>query len=438
MGWQTMALRRFGWLVILANLVTVAAAQDATVRVEIPRRASGDVDVADVVDGLARASEVLVPRPDGTLALKLDGIAGTLSKKVLTANLGPDVAITITPQALTITFPRSRLDAGRREDWTRCLQKLAQSIDDAAQLRTRYGMHATKSYRPNDPSRPTLCLVHGVNSSSAGYVHMIPPLEAAGFGVVVYDYPYNRSLEESGAAFVRDWKAFRREHHETRPWAIIAHSMGALVARSYVEDPQQFDHDVSHFIMIAPVNQGSNLARAQTLLQLLKGVRTTNGKTPTDGLAHLADGLGEAAEDMSPRSAFLKTLNRRPRAQGVEYHILAGDVGVLTSAMRQQVEDQVKLLQRNQGLLGGLTRVATADLGGRLDELSTGTGDGCVSVANTKLDGVKDHVTIHANHAELIRAPLLFADPGPVACMPYLLRWLGKTDAAEADAAKSR
>jgi hypothetical protein len=31
---------------------------------------------------------------------------------------------------------------------------------------------------------------------------------------------------------------------------------------------------------------------------------------------------------------------------------------------------------------------------------------------------------IHANHAELIRAPLLFRDPGPVACMPYLLRWL--------------
>ncbi|MBV8270628.1 MAG: hypothetical protein JO252_30230, partial [Planctomycetaceae bacterium] len=48
----------------------------------------------------------------------------------------------------------------------------------------------------------------------------------------------------------------------------------------------------------------------------------------------------------------------------------------------------------------------------------------CVSVARTRLEGVADHVTIHANHAELIRAPLLYPDPGPVACMPHVLRWL--------------
>ena len=59
-----------------------------------------------------------------------------------------------------------------------------------------------------------------------------------------------------------------------------------------------------------------------------------------------------------------------------------------------------------------------------LDELSDGTGDGCVAVERTRLEGVADHATIRANHAELIRAPLLFADDGPVPCMPYVLRWL--------------
>ena len=43
-----------------------------------------------------------------------------------------------------------------------------------------------------------------------------------------------------------------------------------------------------------------------------------------------------------------------------------------------------------------------------------------MAVTRTRLHGVKDHVVIHANHAELIRAPLLFPDPGPVACMPVL------------------
>ena len=86
-------------------------------------------------------------------------------------------------------------------------------------------------------------------------------------------------------------------------------------------------------------------------------------------------------------------------------------------------------MTRNAGIFGRLTQAATADLPDLLDELTDGTGDGCVASKRTRLEGVADHVTIHANHAELIRAPLLFPDPGPVACMPDVLRWL-KGDAA--------
>ena len=97
-------------------------------------------------------------------------------------------------------------------------------------------MRALASYRPNDPSRPTVCLVHGLNSSSGGFVHMIPWLEEAGYGIVIYDYPFNRPIEESCAAFARDWAAFREKSGDQLSWAILAHSMGALLARSLVED----------------------------------------------------------------------------------------------------------------------------------------------------------------------------------------------------------
>ena len=56
-------------------------------------------------------------------------------------------------------------------------------------------MRALESFRANDPKRPTICLIHGLNSSSRGFVHVIPLLEEAGYGIVVYDYPYNRSFE---------------------------------------------------------------------------------------------------------------------------------------------------------------------------------------------------------------------------------------------------
>ena len=232
--------------------------------------------------------------------------------------------------------------------------------------------------------------------------------------------------------FARDWAAFRRQAGDKLPWSIVAHSMGALLARSLVEDDATWAHDVSSMILIAPVNQGSNLARVQTVLQLLNGLQSINEKKTSKAMMHLSDGLGQAAQDMLPGSSFLSILNRRPRRQGLPYHMIAGDSGVLTRDARAQIEARVNLLNRNSGLFGRLTQAATADLPEILEELTDGTGDGCVAVKRTRLEGVDDPVILRANHAELIRAPLLFADPGPVACMPDVLRWL-KADALRAN-----
>jgi hypothetical protein len=162
----------------------------------------------------------------------------------------------------------------------------------------------------------------------------------------------------------------------------------------------------------------------QTVIQISNGLKAINGKDATKAMMSLSDGLGQAAEDMLPGSAFLKALNRRPRRAGVAYHILAGDRGFLTREGRDQLEGRMDLVIRNAGILGRLTKVATADLPDLLDELTDGKGDGCIAVERTRLEGVPDHVTIHANHVELIRGPLLYPDPGPVACMPDVLRWL--------------
>ena len=289
-------------------------------------------------------------------------------------------------------------------------------------------MRALKSYRPNDPTRPTICLVHGLNSSSGGFVHMIPWLEEAGYGIVVYDYPFNRSIAESCQRFARDWAAFRarsRTSSRGRSWPTRwARCWRGRSSRTTTEPAR----DVCSLILIAPVNQGSQLAKVQTVIQIMNGLQAINGKNTTKAMMNLSDGLGQAAEDMLPGSPFLKGLNRRPRRRGLPYHIVAGDRGFLTRDGRAQIEGRIELVTRNSGIFGRLTQAATADLPDLLDELTDGTGDGCVSVERTRLEGVADHVTIHANHAELIRAPLLFADPGPVACMPDVLRWL-KEDA---------
>ena len=175
----------------------------------------------------------------------------------------------------------------------------------------------------------------------------------------------------------------------------------------------------------------------QTVVQLMNGLQAINGKDKTKAMMNLSDGLGQAAQDMLPGSTFLKKLNLRPRRLGLAYHIIAGDRGFLTQVSRAQIEGRIDLLKRNSGIFGRLTQTATADLPDLLDELTDGTGDGCVSIERTRLEGVADHVTIHANHAELIRAPLLFPDPGPVACMPDLLRRL-KTDLERSEISRTK
>jgi pimeloyl-ACP methyl ester carboxylesterase len=394
--------------------------------VRIPITVAGEIDLGAVVTGLAEATGRPVVRPPGSITLPIRGPSGVLTRRLLAESLGPDASLDLQGRDLVIILDPRLCEPDRIPEWQRRLDDLAARTEREAKRRMGYGMHALKSYRPNDPARPTICLVHGMNSSSGGFVHMIRPLEEAGYGIVVFDYAFNRPLEESSARFRREWREFRRARGEARPWALVTHSMGALVARSYVEDPKEYAGDVSSLILIGPVSQGSSLAKTQTLLQWLNSLKAVESKSTADALAQLGDGLGEAAADILPGSAFLTDLNRRPRTAGVAYHILAGDVGFMPLTTRRRIETQLLAMRQQGGLLAGLTRLIPPDVPAQLDELCEGTGDGCVAIERTRLDGVTDHVTVHANHAELIRAPLLFADPGPVACMPYLLRWLEK------------
>jgi pimeloyl-ACP methyl ester carboxylesterase len=414
--------RNWAWIIFL---LSPGLAHARTARsVEVPIGKSGEVQVAEIVSRLAQASGVAFDRPVASLTLSTQGLARALTKALLSETLGPEVAITFRPGTMVLSVDDRILDPGRRAEWLGRLHELADRATEAARRRELYGMRALPSYRPNDPARPTICLVHGLNSSSGGFVHMIPWLEEAGYGIVIYDYPFNRRLADSCAGFARDWAAFRRQTGDKLAWSIVAHSMGALLARSLVEDDATWARDVSSMILIAPVNRGSNLARVQTVFQLMNGLQSINEKKTSKAMMHLSDGLGQAAQDMLPGSVFLTDLNRRPRRQGLPYHIIAGDSGFLTRDARAQIEARVDLLNRNSGLFGRLTQAATTDLPEILDELTDGTGDGCVAVKRTRLEGVADPVILHANHAELIRAPLLFPDPGPVACMPDVLSWL--------------
>ncbi len=196
------------------------------------------------------------------------------------------------------------------------------------------------------------------------------------------------------------------------------------MARSYVEGEGRSQHDVSSLILIAPVNQGAHVARIQPIYQTISSLFAINSKRTSQALAQLSDGIGQAADDLLPGSAFLRRLNGGTRLPDVPYHILAGDIGIIPRDVRQQAQAQLDVASKESGLLSIFSRVASREISSLLDELTDGSGDGCVAVERTRLPGADDHVTIRANHAELIRAPMFYPDDGPVPCLPHVLRWL--------------
>ena len=186
-------------------------------RIEIPLDPSGGLPVAEVVAALAQASGAAVERPAVNLTLPTRGLGGSLARTLLGECLGTGVAFVFRPGIVVMVVNEESLGADRRAEWKQRLEDLS-----ARASRPRSGSNTTGCRRqplivPTTPERPTICLVHGINSSSGGFVHLIPPLQQAGYGIVVFDYPYNQRLENSCAQFRRDWQSFRKEAGENAP-----------------------------------------------------------------------------------------------------------------------------------------------------------------------------------------------------------------------------
>ena len=412
-----------GWWLVAALLVLGGTPPDdrEPLVVRVPLTAGAQLDLASVVDELAEATGTRLEQPAAKVGLPVVGRTRGLTIQSLTDALQPGVSMDLTSAAATFTIRPDPANQRGSIAWNRRLADLAQRSRVEADRRGRYGFRARPSYRPADPARPTVCLIHGLNSTGAVFKHLSPALEAAGYGVVTYDFPYNRDLDETSADFGRDWEEFRRVEADSRRWVIVSHSMGALLARSYIESAQADDPvEVAALIMLAPPNHGSHLAHGQTLLQTIQTLQSVQGQRRTDPLAYLGDGLGAAADDLSPHSDYLNALNAHPRRKSVAYRIIAGDAAYLNRDARRQVEARLT----TAGRFGGFGRLLAGGIKGQLDEITDGLGDGCVAVASARLDGVAEFQILHANHLELIRAPLLFPDAGPIVSLPLLLGWI--------------
>src|SRR5438093_595157 len=80
-------------------------------------------------------------------------------------------------------------------------------------------------------------LLHGLDCSRSNWWAMSDLLSHEGYQVSYFTYPSDGPVEESVAMFTRQMRELRGNFPDM-PVSIVAHSMGGLVARGYVEGGQ--------------------------------------------------------------------------------------------------------------------------------------------------------------------------------------------------------
>jgi len=196
---------------------------------------------------------------------------------------------------------------------------------------TVYYWHADK--QEFGAGERVLLIIHGFTSHSANLLPAIQGFLAVGGQhydhVLAFDYEtFGTAIDENGQILANALRNLGFGETDDRHLDIIAHSMGALVARSMVE-MWGGDHFVDRCFLCGPPNQGTRLAAARKLVPWLSTL-AVNGVANIPPAAAAAWVLNKVAEDgaggedLQPDSDFLQQLNGSNEAARVPYFVLAG------------------------------------------------------------------------------------------------------------------
>ena len=371
----------------------------------------GLVSWTDIFRGVSRARGYDDRALEDLGARRAFPIDGPFTRPIIAAMnaaFGPDLRFSIAeaplpgePARLQIRMDRKALLASQRE----ITQRLRNNVKARLKTARAYGLRLDRDWQRTAADQPVVVLVHGLQSSGNHMATLLVRPRSAGMPCGVFDYPNDQSIQESAVLLSGELREFRRKHPD-RHVTLLAHSMGALVARAVVEDPKLDAGNVDQLVMISPPNHGSLLAEFGFGLDLYESVL---GEARRDRArwfaAAIEDGLAGAQTDLQPGSPFLTALNARPRNPRVRYSIFLGDVAQLKPeelVTARRMIDRAGEKSRWVQFFGSRVDDWLADL----DEIVDQRGDGAVALKRGRLDGVEDTAVRHFSHLSFNQSPL--------------------------------
>ena len=368
---------------------------------------NGRVAWADVLRGVARARGYDDRCLEGTLpcgSMKLNGHMARLMLAGADRLFGDGVAFRIHQPAtrnsqpqLVIEMDHEKVLASQR----RVKQQLRDKLLPKSYTRKDYGIRVHERSLATKNSDHMVVFIHGLNSHPATVRHLADVAQQNGLACAEFSYPNDQAIEASGRMLAMELKRWRKSHPQQRI-SLVTHSMGGIVARYALETPGMDAGNVDRLVMVAPPNQGCQLAQfafGMDLWEYMDGHDLQDRRCIF--YSSIEDGLSEATVDLQPGSIFLTKLNRRQRNPNVAYSIFLGTGAPCTREDLEGVRRHVAKLSSTcpwVKFLGSRVDSSIADM----DEVVNGAGDGAVAVKRGRLAGVEDTNVIDFGHLNVL------------------------------------
>lgn len=281
-----------------------------------------------------------------------------------------------------------------------------------------YSLFLDPGWEKASQEKPLVISVPGMGSTGTPIEKVLELARKEGFACGRFVFPHE-PIQQTACRLARALRDIRGKAPNRRV-ALVSYSLGGLIGRAVVEDPELDPGNVRALIMLCPPNHGS------LLLQLLPWKDNDPNAHPPKPSLHLrsspskptptvqnspskpfseADatrtGLAAVWADLRPGSAFLTRLNARPRNPKVRYTILLGDRAYLGPENRDSLSQWAAQLPRPSN--NPPAKEPLGQLVGQLDELVHGRGDGAVAIVRGKLEGVQDVHIFHFSHVGVLR-----------------------------------
>lgn len=405
-------LRKWGRSLLLSCLAFAAPAALAPAvasadphEARLPLR-EGKVHVDDLSRALCRCLRLPEKGLPGDGTIDVSGLEGAKLVDALNQSVGDALRVTVDGDALVLFADPDKLptDCDAAKLATRLFTAVAAPEATAAQ-KAFYGMKLHDE--PLDRSRPLVVLIHGLDCDRYNWGSIAKLLTAEGYQVAYFTYPSDQPVADSAAMLGEEMTKLRTAM-AGGPHAhldIIAHSMGGLVARAYVEG-EGYRGGVDHLILLGTPNQGSDWANCRWFLEADEHYGLWKHEPNWKWTWMITDGLGEAGSDLKPGSEYLKHLNGLERREGVKYTVVAGNRSATRRVTADCIDWSANLIRGRAAKWWGFrhTRNGLSRWAAGVRDKESGS-DGPVPVESTKLEGVEDFVVLPADHATLYLPP---------------------------------